>query len=82
MAVAVLWIYALGEQVLRGGTRRLIDPAYKRQLSVFQLSWRSLHRALMCAAVPAMDLALHPFKAEPVWRGGTGAAASQPSAPS
>lgn len=82
IAVAVLWIYALGEQVLRGGTRQAIDPAYKRQLSVFQLGWRWLQRALMCATVPAMELVLHPFKAEPVWRGGNRQDGDPPTAPS
>ncbi len=41
VAVAVMWIYELGEHVLRK-ERRTIDPAHKRQLSVFQLGWRYL----------------------------------------
>ena len=49
LAIAVLWMYALGEKVLNDRQRRTIDPGYKRQLSVFQLGWRQLHRALRCS---------------------------------
>jgi len=68
VAVAVLWIYELGEKVLRE-ERREIDPAYKRQLSVFQLGWRYLQRCLTCKTPPACTLRLKPFKLEPVWYG-------------
>lgn len=68
IAVATLWIYELGERVLREGRRADIDPAYKRQLSVFQLGWRALQRAIACFTVPACSLALHPFNLEPVYR--------------
>jgi hypothetical protein len=67
VAVAVLWIYELGEQVLRSA-RRSIDPAYRRQLSVFQLGWRFLQRQLSCATAPPCTLRLKPFKLDPVWR--------------
>jgi hypothetical protein len=70
IAVAVLWIYELGETVLRDGQRRTIDPAHKRQLSVFQLGWRWLQRAVSCATLPAWTVILHPFKPERAWRGG------------
>ena len=65
-AIAVLWVYELGEKVLTDKQCRTIDPGYKRQLSVFQLGWRSLHRALSCELPLAFALALHPFKPEPV----------------
>jgi hypothetical protein len=68
VAVAVLWIYELGEHVL-GKERRTIDPAYKRQLSVFQLGWRYLQRCLSCKTPPPCTLRLKPFKLEPVWYG-------------
>jgi hypothetical protein len=71
IAVATLWIYELGEQVLREGKRADVDPAYKRHLSVFQLGWRTLRRAIACFAVPACTLALRPFRPEPVYRGRT-----------
>jgi hypothetical protein len=71
IAVATLWIYELGEQVLREGKRAEIDPAYKRQLSVFQLGWRALRRAISCFSIPACTLVLHPFRLEPVYRGRT-----------
>jgi Transposase DDE domain len=66
LAIAVLWMYALGEKVLHDKQRRMIDPGYKRQLSVFQLGWRHLHRALSCSLPLAFSLTLHPFKPEPV----------------
>ena len=66
LAIAVLWMYALGEKVLTDKQRRTIDPGYKRQHSVFQLGWRYLHRALSCGVPLACSFALHPFKPEPV----------------
>jgi hypothetical protein len=66
LAIAVLWMYELGEKVLSDKQRRTIDPGYKRQLSVFQLGWRQLHRALSCSLLLTFSLALHPFRPEPV----------------
>lgn len=67
LAVAVLWMYEIGEQVMRDEHRSEIDPGYKRQLSVFQLGWRQLRRGLSCTTLPALTLALRPFKPEPVY---------------
>jgi hypothetical protein len=69
LSVAVLWIYELGEQVLRDNRRAEVDPAYKRRLSVFQLGWRLLRRLISCATPPPCTLRLRPFKLEPVWYG-------------
>jgi Transposase DDE domain len=69
LSVAVLWVYELGEQVLREDRRSEVDPAYKRQLSVFQLGWRLLRRLISCIAPPPCTLRLTPFKPEPVWYG-------------
>jgi hypothetical protein len=69
LSVAVLWVYELGEQVLREDRRSEVDPAYKRQLSVFQLGWRLLRRLISCIAPPPCTLRLTPFKLEPVWYG-------------
>jgi hypothetical protein len=69
LSVAVLWIYELGEQVLREDRRSEVDPAYKRQLSVFQLGWRLLRRLISCVNPPPCTLRLTPFKPEPVWYG-------------
>jgi hypothetical protein len=66
LAIAVLWVYELGEKVLSDNQRRTIDPGYMRQLSVFQLGWRQLHRALSCSLPLTFSLALHPFRPEPV----------------
>lgn len=56
LAVAVLWIYELGETVLTDEKRSDIDPAYKRQLSIFQLGWRLLRRLISCAGPPPWTL--------------------------
>jgi hypothetical protein len=48
IAVATLWIYNIDEQVLQINTRAEIDPAFKRQLSVFQIGWRKLRRWITC----------------------------------
>jgi len=69
LSVAVLWVYELGEQLLRENRREEIDPAYKRQLSVFQLGWRLLRRLISCAEPPACTLQLKPFRPDPVWYG-------------
>jgi len=70
IAVAVLWIYDIGEDVLRADERQEIDPAYKRQLSVFQIGWRKLQRWLSCqsSTLPFLTLRLSPFRLEPAWR--------------
>jgi hypothetical protein len=69
LSVAVLWVYELGEQVLRDERRCEVDPAYKRQLSVFQLGWRFLRRLISCMSPPPCTLRLHPFTPDPVWYG-------------
>jgi Transposase DDE domain len=70
IAVATLWIYALGQHVLQANQRTQIDPAYKRQLSVFQIGWRTLRRWLTCqtTSLPYLSLRLRPFRLEPAWR--------------
>lgn len=70
IAVAVLWIYDIGEQVLRADERQNIDPAYKRQLSVFQIGWRTLQRWISCQSsdLPYLTLRLTPFRLAPAWR--------------
>jgi len=70
LAVAVLWIYDLGEYVLRADERRDIDPAHRRQLSVFQIGWRKLRRWLtcQCSSLPPLTLRLSPFPLAPAWR--------------
>ena len=70
IAVAVLWIYDIGEQALHADERQEIDPAYKRQLSVFQIGWRKLQRWLSCqsSSLPFLTLRLSPFRLAPAWR--------------
>ena len=69
LAVAVLWVYELCEQVRRDDRRSEVNPAYKRQLSVFQLGWRLLRRLVSCTEPPLCTLQIKPFKPEPVWLG-------------
>jgi hypothetical protein len=69
LAVAVLWGYELGEPVLRDDRRLEVDPAYKRQLSVFQLGWRFLRRLISCMSPPPCTLRLQSFRPDPVWYG-------------
>jgi hypothetical protein len=66
LAVAVLWVYELGETVLKNDQRRMIDPSSKRHLSIFQLGWRFLHRVLSCGGTLTCSFLLHPFKPDPV----------------
>ena len=66
LAIAVLWVYELGEKVLMDDQRQTIDPGYQRQLSVFQLGWCYLQRALTCALPLVCTLKLRPFKPDPV----------------
>ena len=69
VAVATLWLFQLGETVLRDELRKQIDPAAKRQLSIFQLGWRFLKRSLACFEVPPFSLLLlQPRALDPVWR--------------
>ena len=51
VAIATLWCHEVGQFVICSGEalRRLIDPAYTRQLSVFQLGLRWIKRALAVA---------------------------------
>ncbi len=66
ITVATLWIYELGEQLLRDERRGEIDPGYHRQLSVFQLGWRWLRRALSLVDLPEWRFCLDPFRPERV----------------
>ena len=68
VAVATLWIYEIGAQVLRDGERSEIDPGYKRQLSVFQIGRRKLQRAFNCGKTLLFKLCLRPFRLEPVFK--------------
>lgn len=68
VAVATLWVYEIGEQVLRNGERSEIDPGYKRQLSVFQIGRRKLQRAFNCGKMLFFNLCLRPFRLEPIFK--------------
>jgi hypothetical protein len=70
VAVATLWCHELGQQVLLAGevTRQMIDPGYKRELSVFQLGLRWLKRCVSTALHHLGMFRAHlvPIKLKPV----------------
>lgn len=72
-AIATLWCHELGERCLRGGDdmRRMIDPAWQRELSIFQLGLRWLHRCLNTALdlLPRFLARLTPINLKPVIKG-------------
>jgi hypothetical protein len=68
VAVATLWIYEIGEHVLRQGERAETDPGYTRQLSVFQIGRRKLQRAFNCGKTLLFNLRLRPFRLAPVFK--------------
>jgi len=70
LAIATLWCHELGEFVLKQGdaTRCLVDPAYKRTLSLFQLGLRWLKRWLATGfqILPEFQALLSNLKLKPV----------------
>lgn len=68
VAVATLWIYEIGEQLLRNDERSEIDPGYTRQLSIFQIGRRKLQRAFNCGKTLLFTLRLRPFRLAPVFK--------------
>lgn len=70
VAIATLWCHEIGQFVLSIGdaARRLIDPAYSRQLSVFQLGLRWIRRclAVMLDYLPIYHAVLRPLALPPV----------------
>ena len=70
LAIATLWCHELGEFVLKQGddSRRHVDPAYKRTLSLFQLGLRWLKRTLATGFhfLPDFQAVLSNLKLKPV----------------
>ena len=70
VAIATVYCHEIGEFCLKAGDslRRIIDPGRERELSIFQLGLRFLHRCLATALVliPIFKLRLHPIKLKPV----------------
>lgn len=70
IAIATLWCHELGEFVLEQGnsSRCQVDPAYKRNLSLFQLGLRWLKRCLATGfhILPDFHAALSNLKLKPV----------------
>jgi hypothetical protein len=70
IAIATLWCHELGEFVLKQGdlSRRLVDPAHKRTLSLFQLGLRWLKRCLATGfhVLPAFQAVLSNLRLKPV----------------
>ena len=74
VAIATVWCHELGEWCLKGGEarRRQIDPGWERELSLFQLGLRWLHRCLSTALedLPAFLARLTPIRLTPVVKSG------------
>jgi hypothetical protein len=72
VAIATIWCHELGEKCLKGGNRRQIDPGWERELSLFQLGLRWLHRCLAIAveSIPVFLAHLTPIRLLPVVKSG------------
>ena len=66
LAVVTLWIHEIGQQVVKTGQRKEVDPAAKRQLSIFQIGWRKLKRAISRGLIPLFRLIICPMKLSPI----------------
>ena len=68
-AVVTLWAHQIGQELWQKKQRKQIDPAAGRQLSIFQLGWRTLQRAVSRGQVPLLTLCIRPMRLAPgVWR--------------
>ena len=69
-AIATLWCHELGEFVLKRGDelRCQVDPSFQRTLSLFQLGFRWLKRALATTlhSLPAFRATLSNLRLKPV----------------
>lgn len=66
VAVVTLWIHEIGQRVVKTGQRKEVDPASKRQLSIFQIGWRKLRRAISHGVIPLFQLLIRPMRLAPV----------------
>ncbi len=66
VAVVTLWVHEIGQQVVTSGQRKEIDPAAKRQLCIFQLGWRKLHRLISHGIIPLFQLRIRPMRLAPL----------------
>ncbi len=61
-AVVILWVHQLGQQTFQSKQRKEIDPAAKRQLSIFQIGWRKLQRLISRGRFPSFTLCIRPMQ--------------------
>lgn len=61
-AVVSLWVHQVGQQTWQSKQRKQIDPAAKRQLSIFQIGWRRLQRTISCGHFPSFTLCIRPMQ--------------------
>lgn len=66
LAVVTLWVHAIGQQVVTSGQRKDIDPAATRQLCIFQIGWRKLHRLISHGIIPLFQLRIRPMRLAPL----------------
>ena len=61
-SIVILWAHHLGQQTWQSKQRKQVDPAAQRQLSIFQIGWRSLQRAISCGRFPPFSLCIRPMR--------------------
>ena len=61
-SLVILWSHQLGQQTFQSKQRKEIDPAAKRQLSIFQIGWRKLQRCISRGIFPAFTLLIRPMR--------------------
>lgn len=61
-ALVTLWAHELGQQVFQRKQRKQIDPAARRQLSIFQIGWRTLQRGLSLGQLAPFTLCIRPMR--------------------
>jgi hypothetical protein len=66
LSIAILWIHEIGQRVLEHDERKEMDPAAKRQLSIVQIGWRKLRRAISCGHIPPLQFLIRPMRLAPV----------------
>lgn len=71
LAVVTLWVHEIGQRVVTSGQRKEIDPATKRQLCIFQIGWRKLHRLISQGIIPLFQLRIRPMRLAPLYKPAT-----------
>lgn len=62
LSVVTLWTHEIGQQTVLSGQRKEVDPAHRRQLSIFQIGWRRLHQLISRGIIPLFQLHIRPMR--------------------